>query len=218
MIKKDINSQYTIPRSLMNPFSNSSSTFLLLNNEFRNDEYLYGFELFGVSYADITSDIVYILKTNYYQNCSIQTQSQSQASTSTSRPAGRKRRAGGNAATTTKATTIITAATTEASTAATTGPIDGSSAAPINEPQTQSTLSNLVITTNGPTTLRVCNNYSNISSMSQTNIVTNYINRGQVMIQVIYFFKFLKASVKMKKFRPVFKCLNIYKNIKINKI
>jgi len=181
---------------LTNPFSNSSSTFILLNNEFRNDEYLYGFELFGVSYKNTTSNIVYVLTTNYYQNCSIQTQSQSQASTSTRKPSGRKRRAGGggNAATTTKATTVITAATTAAPTAApsaaSTGPIAGSTTIPINEPQTQSTLNNLVLTTNGPTTLRVCNNYSIISNMSQTNIVTNYINSGQVIIQVIYYLKF----------------------------
>lgn len=36
-----------MPRSLSNVSINNGNTFLILNNEFHNNTFLYGFELFG---------------------------------------------------------------------------------------------------------------------------------------------------------------------------
>ena len=148
----------------------------------------------------MTSNTVFVVSTNYYQNCS----------SSSSAGIGRKRRAAprvttaSNVVTTTipivgsttapnvVTTTIpIVGSTTAPNAVTTTIPIVGSTTAPINGPQTQSssrfqsTSNRRLLTTNAPTTIIVCNNYSKTTNVSKTNIITNYINSGPVLIQVI---------------------------------
>lgn len=40
---------YIIPSSILSPITNPATNFLLLNNEFHNDTYLFGFEFYSVS-------------------------------------------------------------------------------------------------------------------------------------------------------------------------
>lgn len=40
-------SPYVIPNNITNPSSSTGLSFLILNNEFRNDTYLSGFDLYG---------------------------------------------------------------------------------------------------------------------------------------------------------------------------
>lgn len=42
---------YTIPRTINSSTLNFNNTFLLINSEFRTDQYLFGFEFFGVAYT-----------------------------------------------------------------------------------------------------------------------------------------------------------------------
>ena len=51
---------YTIPRTINSSTLNYNSTFLLINSEFRTDQYLFGFEFFGVAYT--------FTQTNYFFN------------------------------------------------------------------------------------------------------------------------------------------------------
>ena len=57
---KAITQNFAIPTNLSSTVTNSNTTFLLLNNEFHNQTYLSGFQLYAASNASITIKVFYL--------------------------------------------------------------------------------------------------------------------------------------------------------------
>ena len=86
---------YDIPLEISSPVNSSSysaSPILLLNNEFRQDQYLYGFQFYGVKYTyHVHGSVTNLLGNNYtvcdtyqYKNGTARVPTTSTTSTSTS--------------------------------------------------------------------------------------------------------------------------------------